>query len=128
MLAVRKRPIRIEKARDTPDRGDMTRERVIELNPDSHLHQRRQARQRGPVVADGLMSRGLYIARRRTGMFNPRPAAYDRSQGAVVALPDPEAFFSQKAPTPAARFEAEEKAELGEGEEEPTVSPSPNLS
>jgi ATP-dependent Lon protease len=48
----------------------------------------------------------------------------------ALVLADPEAFFSQKAPapTPAPRFETEEKAELGEDEEEPTVSPNPNLS
>ena len=48
----------------------------------------------------------------------------------ALVLADPDAFFSQKAPapTPAARFEAEDKAELGEDEEEPTVSPNPNLS
>src|SRR5208283_381318 len=48
----------------------------------------------------------------------------------ALVLADPDAFFSQKAPapSPAARFEAEEKAELGEDEEEPTVSPNPNLS
>ncbi len=48
----------------------------------------------------------------------------------ALVLADPDAFFSQKAPapTPAARFEADEKAELGEDEEEPTVSPNPNLS
>jgi ATP-dependent Lon protease len=48
----------------------------------------------------------------------------------ALVLADPEAFFSQKpvAPTPPARFEAEDKAELGEDEEEPTVSPNPNLS
>ena len=44
----------------------------------------------------------------------------------ALVLADPDAFFSQKAPapTPAPRFEAE----LGEDEEEPAVSPNPNLS
>ena len=37
----------------------------------------------------------------------------------ALVLADPEAFFSQKAPapTPAPRFETEEKAELGEDED-----------
>jgi ATP-dependent Lon protease len=50
----------------------------------------------------------------------------------ALVLADPDAFFSQKAPAPiaptASSFDAEEKAELGEDEEEPTVSPNPNLS
>ncbi len=47
----------------------------------------------------------------------------------ALVLPDPDAFFSQKPAAPAvSSFEAEEKAELGEDEEEPTVSPNPNLS
>jgi ATP-dependent Lon protease len=50
----------------------------------------------------------------------------------ALVLTDPDAFFSQKAPAPiaptASSFDAEEKAELGEDEEEPTVSPNPNLS
>jgi ATP-dependent Lon protease len=48
----------------------------------------------------------------------------------ALVLADPDAFFSQKpaAPTASPSFEAEEKTELGEDEEEPTVSPNPNLS
>jgi ATP-dependent Lon protease len=48
----------------------------------------------------------------------------------ALVLADPDAFFAQKPvpPTPTPRFEAEEKAELGEDEDEPTVSPNPNLS
>jgi ATP-dependent Lon protease len=48
----------------------------------------------------------------------------------ALVLADPDAFFAQKsAPaTPTPRFDAEEKAELGEDEDEPSVSPNPNLS
>jgi ATP-dependent Lon protease len=47
----------------------------------------------------------------------------------ALVLADPDAFFSQKPAAPiASSFEAEEKAELGEDEDEPTVSPNPNLS
>jgi ATP-dependent Lon protease len=50
----------------------------------------------------------------------------------ALVLADPDAFFAQKAPAPtppsASSFDAEEKAELGEDEEEPIVSPNPNLS
>ena len=47
----------------------------------------------------------------------------------ALVLADPEGFFAQKSPPPTrSRFEAEEKAELGDDEEVPTVSPNPNLS
>jgi len=47
----------------------------------------------------------------------------------ALVLADPDAFFSQKAPTPTTTaFEPEEKSELGDDEDEPVVSPNPNLS
>ena len=48
----------------------------------------------------------------------------------ALVLADPDAFFSQKAPatTTTTAFEAEEKSELGDDEDEPSVSPNPNLS
>jgi len=47
----------------------------------------------------------------------------------ALVLADPDAFFSQKpVVTKPTSFEAEEKAELGEDEDEPSVSPNPNLS
>jgi ATP-dependent Lon protease len=48
----------------------------------------------------------------------------------ALVLADPDAFFAQKPPAPATApsFESEEKSDLGDDEEEPVVSPNPNLS
>jgi ATP-dependent Lon protease len=49
----------------------------------------------------------------------------------ALALADPDAFFAQKptpVTTPASSFETEDKTELGEDEDDSTVSPNPNLS
>jgi len=48
----------------------------------------------------------------------------------ALVLEDPDAFFAQKPATPTtSSFDAEEKTELGDDEDEPTtVSPNPNLS